>query len=115
MPKKTIQLKEAIEFARENGYIYAVYKKISDGNFHLSDSCLSNTDLDEDETTPIIVKTTGACTDFNEFTTEDGKFCFRLHNNFNLPEVIPCLKKGELESAKINNNNFFRNYNFFEN
>ncbi len=82
---KTIQLKEAIDFARENGYLYAVYEKREDGNYYLINEAYLS---DISETTPIIVKTDGSGTSFNEFTTADKTHCFRLHNNFNLPNMI---------------------------
>ena len=86
MPQKKIQLNEAIEFARENGYLFAVYEKGEDGNFHIINEAYTT---EVDPLTDIMVKTTGAATDFREFTTVDEKFCFRLHNNFNVPKVIP--------------------------
>ena len=87
MPQKKIQFKEAKEFADDSGYCLAVYQKQDDGNFHKVEDVLWDCPITDE--TEIMVKTTGACTDFNEFKTVDGEFCFRLHNNFNVPKVIP--------------------------
>jgi len=87
MPQKTVKLKDATKFASENGYLYAVYKKGDDGNYHKVEDVVWDTPLDPEW--DIVVKTTGAATDFNEFTTADKEYCFRLHNNFNVPDVIP--------------------------
>ena len=95
MPQKKTTLLEAANFANENGYLYAVYQKKEDGNFHKIEEAIWESPVDD--TTEIMVKTTGACTDFKEFESVDGQFCFRLHNNFNTPEVIPVLTKGERE------------------
>ena len=85
MPQKTVKLKEALKFAKKNGYLFAVYKKKDDNYVLFNEAYMS--DIAED--TDIIVKTTGAATDFNEFITEDKQYCFRLHNNFNVPKIIP--------------------------
>jgi len=89
MPIKTITLKDAVEFAKNNGYLFAIYKK-EDNNYKICSFCYT---LEIDLDTEIIVKTTGAATDFNEFTTKDKEYCFRLHNNYNLPNIIPIIKK----------------------
>ena len=88
MPQKTVKLKEALEFAKENGYLFAVYEKKDDNYILFNEAYLS--DIAED--TDIIVKTAGAATDFNEFTTADKQYCFRLHNNFNVPKIIPIIQ-----------------------
>lgn len=90
MPTKIIILKEAVEFIKSNGYLLAVYKKQGD-NYQLYDECYTVDMVDLD--TPIEVNRIGAATDFNEFTTEDKEYCFRLHNNFNIPNIIPIIKK----------------------
>ncbi len=90
MPTKIITLKEAVEFIRDNGYLLSVYKKQGD-NYMLYDECYTVDMVDLD--TLIEVKTAGAATDFNEFTTEDKEYCFRLHNNFNIPLSIPIIKR----------------------
>ncbi len=90
METKIIELKEAVEFAKENGYLYAVYTKNND-NYDLFLNCYDGETVDEDSN--IIVETTGEGDGlqlhFNKFTTEDGQFMFILHNNFNIPKVIP--------------------------
>ena len=91
LQKKTTLLK-ATEFAHENGYLYAVYQKQQDGNFHKIEDAIFEAPVDDN--TEVMVKTTGACTDFNEFESVDGQFCFRLHNNFNVPDIIPVIKRG---------------------
>lgn len=89
-PQKIIKLKEALKFAKHNGYILAVYYK-KDNNYLLKDDAYMS-DIYED--TDIMVKTIGAAIDFNEFTTADGEYCFRLHNNFNVPKIIPIISRG---------------------
>ena len=88
MPQKIIKLKKALDFAKENGYIFAVYKK-EDNNYIIQDEAYLSDIYESEE---IIVKTTGAATDFNEFMTKDKEYCFRLHNNFNVPKIIPILQ-----------------------
>ncbi len=83
---KKIRLKEAIEFAKENSYLFAIYKRGDDKNFHL----LSDIFFDEiDDYTEIMVEVEGSGLCFREFTTVDGQHCFRLHNNLNVPKIIP--------------------------
>ena len=96
MAQLTIKLKEALEFAKKNGYILAVYKKQDDNYVLFNEAYMS--DIAED--TDIIVKTTGACTDFNEFITEDKQYCFRLHNNFNVPKIIPIIEQENSNISK---------------
>lgn len=91
MPQKKVTLLEATNFAHENGYLYAVYEKQDDGNFHKIEDAIW--DAPVDDLTEVMVKTTGAATDFNNFETVDGEFCFRMHNNFNVPEIIPVIKR----------------------
>ena len=90
MSQKIVKLKEAVKFVKNNGYLLAVYKK-EGNNYKLYNDCYIVDVVNED--TDIIVKTTGAAIDFNEFITKDKEFCFRLHNNFNLPNIIPIIKK----------------------
>jgi len=92
MPQKKIQFKEAKEFAEDSGYVFAVYEKQDDGNFHKVEDVLWDCPIVDE--TEIMVKTTGYATDFKEFETVDGQFCFRLHNNFNVPEIVPVIKRG---------------------
>ena len=82
---KTILFKDALNFAKENGYIFAVYEK-QDNNYVLKDDAYLS-DIYENEN--IIVKIVGSGIDFKEFITEDKNYCFRLHNNFNVPKIIP--------------------------
>lgn len=89
MAKKVIKFKEALQFAREGGYIFAVYCK-RDNNYILKDSAYMS-DIYED--TNIIVDVEHGQTNFNKFITEDKQYCFRLHNNFNVPSVIPIIKR----------------------
>lgn len=91
MAQKIVKFSEAAIFAKDNGYWFAVYKKGSDGNFLLVETCLWSVDIDNE--TEIMVNRMGAATDFNEFTTVDKQYCFRLHNNFNVPDIIPVIKR----------------------
>ena len=92
MPQKVIKLKEAIEFVKNNGYLLAIYKKEGD-NYKLYCDCYTVSDVDIEIL--VIVNTTGAATDFNEFTTKDKEYYFRLYNNFNIPNVIPIIPDNE--------------------
>ena len=87
MEKRTIKLEEAIRFAKENGYLLAVYKRVHN-NFNLLTVCIDD-EVPEDAL--IVVDVVGSGLDFCEFTTEDNQFCFRLHNTFNIPDVIPII------------------------
>lgn len=88
MPTKIIKLRDAVRFAKENGYLFAVYKKKED-NYNLVNECFCPDNEKDLIDAKIIVKTTEAATDFNEFLTTDKKYCFRLHNTFNVPKIIP--------------------------
>ena len=84
--KKKIRLKEAIKFVRENGYLLAIYKLGDDKNFHILSEIFSD---DIDEYTEIMVDIEGCGISFREFETADGQHRSLLHNNFNVPKVIP--------------------------
>jgi len=86
---RCIQFKEALDFAAENGYIFAVYDKQGD-NFVLKDDAYMSRVHEQEE---IIVRIYGCGLNFNEFTTADGQHCFRLHNNFNVPKIIPIISR----------------------
>ena len=87
MKTRIVKFKEALTFAKENGYIFAVYKK-EDNKYTIQDEAYMS-DIYENEN--IIVDIVGEGISFNEFTTEDKEYCFRLHNNFNVPKIIPIL------------------------
>jgi len=86
---KTVQFKEAVDFAEENGYLFAVYDKEGDNFVLKNDAYLSRVH----ERTEIVVNVVGSGISFNEFVTVDGQYCFRLHNNFNVPKVIPIIQR----------------------
>lgn len=86
MAVKTVKLEYAYKFARNNGYQYAIYQLAEDGNYHIMSFCFTN---HINLQTEIIVEIVGAGIDCNEFTTKDKQYCFRLHNNFNVPDIIP--------------------------
>jgi hypothetical protein len=78
------------EFASENGYLLALYRKDENGNWELRDECFLNDDdviFDASET--FIARQHGGI-DFTETVTPDKKWLFVLHNNYNIPKVIPC-------------------------
>ena len=87
MPQKKTTLKEAVEFAEENGYMFAMYQK-KDNQYHLVDKSAKAQQLAEETDLEIIVETIGSATDFNEFTSVDEQVYFLLHNNYNVPEII---------------------------
>ena len=95
MSQKIIKLEEALEFAKENCYLFAVYGKRDDG-YHLIEDTYEDDDIvDVDSQINIIVKTTGEGMGlqihFNEFTTVDKQYYFILHNNYNISKIIPIL------------------------
>jgi len=99
MTTKIVKLKEATEFAKENGYLLAVYKRkqtkdyynIVTNNYEFIDDCYPDT-VPLDIETDIIVSIVGCGLDFKEFTTADKQYCFILHNNFNVPKIIPIIQ-----------------------
>jgi len=86
---KTVKFKEAIDFADGSGYIFAIYER-KGNNFVLKNDVYFSRVHEKKE---IIVKIVGCGLDFNEFTTKDGQYCFRLHNNLNVPEIIPIIER----------------------
>ena len=86
---KKVLFKEALDFAAENGYIFAVYDR-KDDNFVLKDDAYMSRIYELEE---IIVEVVVSGVSFNEFTTADGNHCFRLHNTFNVPAIIPIIKR----------------------
>ena len=92
MAQKTAQLKEAIKFAKENGYILAVYKR-NGNHYKLYENCYTDDVKGIDENTDITVRIMGSSINFNEFASKDKDFFFLLHNNFNIPNIIPTNRK----------------------
>ena len=81
------KLKEAIEFAKENGYLLAVYTRQDKTDTFIL--CSDNyTVEDEDEDKKIKVRTVGHGVDYTMFITTDNEWAFKLHNNFNLRPKI---------------------------
>ena len=103
MITKKIQFKRALDFAKDNGYLYAIYEKRGENYELVADIHSLVFDDYITEETKIIVKTIGCATDFNEFITEDGQYCFRLHNNLNIPKFIPIFDMS-LFSRQLKNN-----------
>lgn len=85
METKIVKLKEALAFAKENGYVFAVYH--GDGTSYLLHNEAYLSDIDED--VEIIVNVIGEDLDFREFTTKDKKYYFKLHNNFQVAKIVP--------------------------
>ena len=83
---------EMREFAVDSGYIIACYKKNESGDWQ-KDS--DSVDFDDDITDDMIIKVKAirGSIDFKETVTPDKSMLFRLHNNYNLPEIIPCFKR----------------------
>ena len=80
------ELGKVRKFARENGYILAIYTKNNDGNYDLT----SEEDTEEvSDSTVIRYDKVGQGQDFKEIETLDRKFIFLLHNNYNVPKFIP--------------------------
>ena len=78
---------ELNEFAKNNGYVLASYTRTN-----LKDNWLLDQEIAEfdDETFICMVEQLGSGVNFKEAVTKDKLTVFRLHNNFNLPNVIPC-------------------------
>jgi len=84
-----IDFQEVQEFAVENDYVTAHYDKGKDGNWHLADDVADFDDVVESDTTVLVKKIKGQL-DMKETVTEDKQHLFKLHNNYNIPQVIPC-------------------------
>jgi hypothetical protein len=88
MATKTVLLKEALDFADGSGYCFAVYER-NGADFVLKyDAYFSRVH----ENKEIIVKIVGCGLDFNKFETKDGQHYFLLHNNCNVPHMIPIVE-----------------------
>jgi hypothetical protein len=96
MGTKMVEFQEALNFAKNNGYLYAIYRFCKQrNNFYLvADNHLYCYDDYLQEDTKIIIEVDKAKQkNFNKFLTEDRQFCFRLHNNYNIPQFIPLFDK----------------------
>lgn len=88
--KRTI--KDLRDFCLHNGYLFAAYRKVSAIQ---RDWLLQNTEANYDEETYpddmiILCNLVGCGVSYCETVSEDNVFVFRLHNNYNLPQTIPC-------------------------
>ncbi len=86
--KKTI--KDILNFAKENGYIFAVYVRKNINIWQLNNNDLRNIIDDIDENNEIVVYKQDNQLDYNITYSMDGKYMFLLHNNYNLKTEIPC-------------------------
>jgi len=91
MNKKTKQtMGDLREFCRENGYLAASYKLAADNKAWLPDNTEANHDDDTFSDEMIIIcDKVGTGIDYRDCITTDGKYVFRLHNNYNLPDLLP--------------------------
>ena len=87
MTTTKVKLSEMREFATENGYLIAAYQIGKDNCWFLIHEIIDYLDLLGDDTM-IVCNDIGGI-DFREVITEDRQYVLRLHNNFNLPKVIP--------------------------
>ena len=92
MNTKIIEMNEAINFAKNNGYLLAIYEFNKDtNNYELVDETNFEQDfVSENDDILVSIEKDGSI-DFNEFTTRDKKYVIRLHNNFNIPKIIPLI------------------------
>ena len=84
-----IKFGEVKNFVIENGYCLALYKKEIDGNWHLSDKEIDHGSVHPD--TIVFAGNIKGNINMNETVTIDKKLLFKLHNNYNIPEIIPCI------------------------
>jgi hypothetical protein len=99
--KKEIKFIEAKNFISSSGYFFAVYQKGGDGNYHKIEDVFDETPIDDN--TPILVDTIeDGSIHYKNFMTKDMTYKFKLHNNFNIPDIIPCLSEKEIEWLKKN-------------
>lgn len=90
---KKSTFKKLVEFCVDSGYIIAHYQRENDGeDWKLVSEIMCNDDLFSPNTVILCSSSDGSSINYNETSTEDKKNVFRLHNNFNLPKVIPCIK-----------------------
>lgn len=87
-----ITFKELREYLEENGYIIALYEKKQDGNWHLTRKTFDAFDVFDivNSDTVLLASNFKGYTNMKETVTIDKKYLFKLHNNYNLPEIIPC-------------------------
>ncbi|MFW6008156.1 MAG: hypothetical protein ACOCP8_02720 [archaeon] len=96
--KEKLELKQAQDFADNNGYLLAVYQKNEEtNNYKLVDETNEYDYINEYDTILVsrntiqVSKISKETLFFREFLTADEKFLVRLHNTFNLPIVIPII------------------------
>lgn len=81
---KTVLFKEALDFADDSGYVYAIYER-QGSNFVLKDDAYFSRVHENEE---IIVGIVGCGLSFSRFETKNGHYLFILHNNFNVPSSV---------------------------
>ena len=75
-------------FCLENGYLFSAYRQQGNGNYKLL-----TTEANDDPLFPdsmiILCEQEGTAISYRETVSEGNKFIFRIHNNYNLPRIIP--------------------------
>lgn len=97
MNRKITEFNKAIKFARNNGYLLAIYKfnKIT-MNYTLIDETNKNDFISQYDNIIVSIEKDGSI-DFNEFTIKDKKYLIRMHNTFNLPKIVPIINKNIID------------------
>lgn len=93
MKKTTKTLGEMRQFCLTEGYLFAVYVRQANEDYHLNSG---EANYDEDtfpDDMKIVCDVEGCGVSYREVKSEDGLFIFRIHNNYNLPKIIPTIKK----------------------
>jgi len=88
--KVNVKFKSISEFASDNGYLLALYRKNEGGNWDLWDECFQNDDDVIFEAGDTFIALERSVIDMTETITPDKKWLFVLHNNYNIPKMIPC-------------------------
>jgi hypothetical protein len=87
--KDHTELSEVRKFARENGYVLAMYTKNDDGSFDLTDIEDPEEIADSVVVEYEVVGKYSKSKDFSKVKTADGKFIFILHNTYNIMKKLP--------------------------
>lgn len=84
-------VKDLRDFCLENNYLFASYKKQDsrDWQKHCEEA---NYDDSIPDSLQIFCDEEGKSISYRETMSLDGQWVFRLHNNYNLPEIIPCIR-----------------------
>jgi hypothetical protein len=83
-----VRLSDLTRFAKENGYVVAIYERLTDW-WYLTDENLGEVDeFDYDENRILAARGLGTGVDFRNTYSEDGQYMYVLHNTYRLTTVL---------------------------